>query len=85
MKEHFYLEKLTLEKPIISFACSIAEYNDYLLYDAIRSHKDHIAKTWLLCEHKTGKIAAYMSFPFTTKTASSQTPNSTTKNVKQSA
>ena len=61
VRDYFYLEKLTPEKSIISFECPIAEYNDYLFYEAIRSLKDHIAKTWLLCEQKTGKIAAYMS------------------------
>jgi GNAT superfamily N-acetyltransferase len=61
VKDYFFLEKLTPERPSFLFKCSIEEYNDYLFYDAIRSLKDHIAKTWLLCEHKTGKIAAYMS------------------------
>jgi len=59
--DYFYLEKLTPEKSLDSFLCPIAEYNDYLAKDAIRSLKDHIAKTWLLCEQKTGKIAAYIS------------------------
>ena len=59
--EYFYLEKLTPEKSMGSFNCSISEYNDYLFKDAIRSLSDHIAKTWLLCEQKTGKTAAYMS------------------------
>ena len=61
MKGYFYFEELNPEKPLISFKCSIAEYNDYLLIDSIRSLKDHIAKTWLLCEEKTEKIVAYMS------------------------
>jgi len=61
VRDYFFLEKLTPEKPSFLFKCSIEEYNDYLFHDAIRSLKDHIAKTWLLCEHKTGKIAAYMS------------------------
>jgi len=59
--DYFYLEKLTPEKPPVFFVCPIDEYNDYLLHDAIRSLNDHVAKTWLLCEHKTGKIASYMS------------------------
>ena len=58
---YFYLEKLVSEKPPVSFECLITEYNDYLFKDATRSLKDHIAKTWLLREQKTGKIAAYMS------------------------
>ena len=60
--DYFYLEKLIPEKPPVSFVCPISEYNDYLLNDAIRSLKDHVAKTWLLCEKKTGKIAAYPLF-----------------------
>ena len=59
--DYFYLEKLIPEKSFVPFNCRIAEYNEYLLQDAIRSFKDHIAKTWLLCEKKTGNIAAYMS------------------------
>ena len=59
--DYFYLEKLIPEKPPVSFECPISEYNDYLLGDAIRSLNDHVAKTWLLCEQKNGKIAAYMS------------------------
>jgi len=58
---YFYLEKFVPEKPPISFKCSVIEYNDYLFHDALRSLNDHIAKTWLLREQKTGKIAAYMS------------------------
>ena len=59
--EYFYLEKLSPERTILNFNCLISEYNDYLYNDAVRSFKDHIAKTWLLCENKTGKIAAYMA------------------------
>jgi hypothetical protein len=59
--DYFFLDMLTSDKPPGFFGCSIAEYNDYLYRDAIRSLKDHVAKTWLLCEHKTGEIAAYMS------------------------
>ncbi|MDR2542790.1 MAG: hypothetical protein LBC80_04995 [Treponema sp.] len=58
---HFYFEKLNSEKVLTSFNCHINEYNYYLFQDAIRSLKDHIAKTWLLCEHKTGNIAGYMA------------------------
>jgi hypothetical protein len=61
IEDYFYLEKLVPEKPPVSFRCRITEYNDYLFQDAIRSLKDHIAKTWLLCEQETGEIAAYMS------------------------
>ena len=59
--QYFYLEKLLPDKPIVSFDCSIDEYNDYLFLDAARSLKDYVAKTWLLREQKTGEIAAYMS------------------------
>ncbi|MDR1804397.1 MAG: GNAT family N-acetyltransferase [Treponema sp.] len=61
VSDYFLLEKLLPEKPLFLFKCTIEEYNDYLFQDAIRSLKDHISKTWLLCEHKTRKIAAYMS------------------------
>jgi hypothetical protein len=59
--DHFYLEPFESEKMAASFKCAIDEYNDWLFQDALRSHNDHIAKTWFLCELKTGKIAAYMS------------------------
>jgi len=58
---YFYLEKFVPDTPIVSFECSITEYNDFLFLDATRSHKDYIAKTWLLRELTTGAIAAYMS------------------------
>jgi GNAT superfamily N-acetyltransferase len=61
VQNYFFLEKLVPEKPPVSFKCTIFEYNDYLFQDAIRSLNDHIAKTWLLREQKTGEIAAYMS------------------------
>jgi hypothetical protein len=44
-----------------NFDCAVAEYNEYLLHDALRSMSDHIALTWLLTERSTGKVAAYMS------------------------
>ena len=59
--EHFYFEKLKPDTSLGNFSCHIAEYNDYLYQDSIRSLKDHIAKTWLLRHLKTGNIAAYMS------------------------
>jgi GNAT superfamily N-acetyltransferase len=58
---YFYLEPFTLEETVVLFKCPINEYNEWLFQDAIRSQKDHIAKTWLLRELKTGKVAAYMS------------------------
>jgi hypothetical protein len=58
--DYFYLG-LASKKPIASFVCSVAEYNNYLVDDAFRSMNDHIALTWLLTERSTGKIAAYMS------------------------
>ena len=59
--KYFYLEPLVSEKAIINFECSVNEYNEYLFEDAPRSLQDHIAKTWLLRELKTGSLAAYMS------------------------
>jgi hypothetical protein len=58
---YFYLEPLSVQNKLPSFKCPIAEYNDYLLLDAIRSLNDHIAKTWFLREKATGNLAAYMS------------------------
>jgi ribosomal protein S18 acetylase RimI-like enzyme len=57
----FKLEPFTPQKPCTGFQCAVAEYNDYLVNDALRSMHDHIALTWLLTERSTGKTAAYMS------------------------
>jgi hypothetical protein len=57
----FKMELLISAKSCKGFDCSIAEYNDYLLNDALRSKDDHIALTWLLTERSTGRITAYMS------------------------
>jgi ribosomal protein S18 acetylase RimI-like enzyme len=43
------------------FSCSIAEYNQYLAQDALRSRKDHVALTWLLKDKEDGGTVAYMS------------------------
>ena len=61
VKKYFYLEALTEKSNLQSFRCNLIEYSDYLIKDAIRSMNDHIAKTWLLFDSKTGEIAAYMS------------------------
>ena len=61
LKNYFYLEPLSIQSKLQAFKSSIDEYTDYLLNDANRSLNDHIAKTWLLCDKKTGSIAAYMS------------------------
>jgi predicted GNAT family N-acyltransferase len=57
----FYFEQLSPDTALDTFSCLIAEYNDYLFEDALRSQNDHIALTWLLKERNTGAIAAYMS------------------------
>jgi len=57
----FYLEQLTDGTPLDSFSCSIAEYNEYLIDDSLRSQTDHVALTWLLRERTTETITAYMS------------------------
>jgi len=57
----FRLEPLTSSIILSGFSCFIEEYNEYLRNDALRSQGDHIARTWLLRERATGKIAAYMS------------------------
>ncbi|MDR1326216.1 MAG: GNAT family N-acetyltransferase [Treponema sp.] len=59
--KHFYLEPLAPEKAIGNFNCSVGEYNEYLVEDAPRSQKDHIAKTWFLRELRTDLPAAYIS------------------------
>jgi hypothetical protein len=59
--DEFKIEPLVPAKSCKDFDCSITEYNDYLINDALRSIKDHVALTWLLTERATGKIAAYMS------------------------
>ena len=61
VKAFFYLEPFSSNKNIQAFECSIAEYNDYLVKDALRTMNDHIALTWLLTEQTTGKVAAYIS------------------------
>jgi ribosomal protein S18 acetylase RimI-like enzyme len=58
---YFKLEQLTRDAPIDVFSCSVAEYDEYLQKDALRSRNDHIALTWLLRERSTGRIASYMS------------------------
>jgi ribosomal protein S18 acetylase RimI-like enzyme len=58
--EFFSLEQLTTFSPIGSFHCPLAEYNDYLAKDALRSQNDHIALTGLLYDH-SNMLAAYMS------------------------
>jgi hypothetical protein len=57
----YELEPLTAAFPLSDFFCPVGEYTEYLLKDALRSQKDHIAKTWILWERATGAIAAYMS------------------------
>ncbi|GBU29553.1 hypothetical protein R84B8_03126 [Treponema sp. R8-4-B8] len=61
VKSYFYLKPLKVNDVLQGFNCSLAEYNDYLINDALRSMNDHVALTWLLTEQLTGKIAAYMS------------------------
>jgi ribosomal protein S18 acetylase RimI-like enzyme len=57
----YELGPLVASFPLSGFFCPIEEYTEYLLKDALRSQKDHIAKTWILWERATGSIAAYMS------------------------
>jgi len=57
----FYLEQLAEGTPLGNFSCPIAEYNDYLVEDSLRSQNDHVALTWLLRERTAGTIVAYMS------------------------
>jgi ribosomal protein S18 acetylase RimI-like enzyme len=57
----FYFEQLSPDTKLDTFSCLIAEYNDYLFEDALRSQKDHVALTWLLRERTSGIIVAYIS------------------------
>jgi hypothetical protein len=57
----FKLEQLASEMVLSGFCCSVAEYNDYLTDNAIRSRQDNIALTWVLRKRGTVDIAAYMS------------------------
>ena len=57
----FKLVPLTHSLDLSGFSCAVDEYNEYLYNDAIRSQNDHIARTWILRERASGKIAAYMS------------------------
>jgi hypothetical protein len=59
--KNFYFEQLSPSVSLAGFACPVDEYNIYLYEDALRSQQDHVALTWLLREHLTGEIAAYMS------------------------
>ena len=59
--KHFFLDQLTPETVLDDFSCLIAEYNDYLIKDALRSQDDHVSLTWLLRERTTNAIVSYMS------------------------
>ena len=61
VKNYFYIKPLIKNMALQEFDCSITEYNDYLLKDALRFKNDHIAFTWLLVDCKNEKIAAYIS------------------------
>ena len=57
----FHFEKLSAASSLEGFYCSIPEYNEYLMIDAVRSRNDHIALTWLLRDNKQRSVASYMS------------------------
>jgi hypothetical protein len=59
--DEFKIESLSPVTSCKDFDCAVAEYNEYLFHDALRSMGDHVALTWLLAERSSGKIAAYMS------------------------
>ena len=61
VEKYFYIKLLSQNVLLHDFNCSVNEYNDYLVNDALRSMKDHIALTWLLIDTDSGKIASYMS------------------------
>jgi ribosomal protein S18 acetylase RimI-like enzyme len=57
----FSFEQLSSIAELEKFNCTIAEYNEYLVKEALRSQHDHIAFTWLLRDFATSGIVAYMS------------------------
>ncbi len=57
----FYTKKLTETDQLSNFHCSVNEYNEYLMKDALRSQRDHVAFTWLLLDRDTNEIVSYMS------------------------
>ncbi|GHT83351.1 N-acetyltransferase [Spirochaetia bacterium] len=59
--DYFRMEQLSPGDSLADFSCSVEEYAQYLIEDALRSQNDHIALTWILWERATGEIAAYMS------------------------
>ena len=60
-KSLFDLEILASDRLISVFDCPVAEYNDYLTQEALRTQNDHIALTWLLQDKTDKGVAAYMS------------------------
>jgi hypothetical protein len=60
-RKWFYIEQLVKNSSLADFSCTIAEYNDYLFEDALRSQNDHVALTWLLRERSSDSLVAYMS------------------------
>jgi hypothetical protein len=57
----FELRRLDADTGLKTFNCSIQEYNDYLINEAIKAQNELIAVTWVLYERKSGVLAAYMS------------------------
>jgi hypothetical protein len=57
----FSSDRLVTSVGLEAFVCSIPEYNEWLVRDAVRSQEDLIATTYLLRECSTGAIAAYMA------------------------
>jgi GNAT superfamily N-acetyltransferase len=60
-EKYFHLEQLRPGVSLTEFSCSIGEYNEYLIQDALRSQNDYVALTWLLSDLAGGGIVAYMS------------------------
>jgi ribosomal protein S18 acetylase RimI-like enzyme len=58
---YFHFERLDAASLLEGFYCSVQEYNEYLITDAIRSRNDHIALTWLLRDNEQNRIVSYMS------------------------
>jgi hypothetical protein len=57
----FELHRLQANVEFKTFDCSISEYNNYLIQEAIKAQNEFIAVTWVLHERKSDTLAAYMS------------------------
>jgi ribosomal protein S18 acetylase RimI-like enzyme len=57
----FLLERLSSVDKLETFECSILEYSEYLIKEALKAQNEFVALTWVLHERESGSLAAYMS------------------------